>query len=110
VRAHDPVVTSVPSLPDLQIRSTPYEAAERADAVVLVTEWEDYVTLDMHALAAVMRGNLVVDGRNALPRDELEAAGLIHDAIGRPASRVLLTDTEDIVVTDISPRVHERAR
>jgi hypothetical protein len=44
-------------------------------------------------LAAVMRGTLVVDVRNALPREKLEAAGLIHDAIGRPAARLILTDS-----------------
>jgi UDPglucose 6-dehydrogenase len=109
VRAHDPVVTSVPSLPDLHISATPYEAAARADAVVLVTEWEDYVTLDMRELAATMRGKIVVDGRNALPRHKLEAAGLIHDAIGRPASRVLMPDIDELVVADTEPRVRERA-
>jgi UDPglucose 6-dehydrogenase len=112
VRAHDPVVMSVSSLPDLQICATPYEAAARADAVVLVTEWDEYAALDMAKLAAVMRGTLVVDGRNALPREKLEAAGLIHDAIGRPAPRLILTDSpgRDAPEPRARVRVRETAR
>jgi UDPglucose 6-dehydrogenase len=92
VRAHDPVVTAVPSLPDLHIDATPYEAAARADAVVLVTEWPEYVTLDAVNLADVMRGSLVVDGRNVLDRQELADAGLVVESIGRPALPITLAD------------------
>jgi nucleotide sugar dehydrogenase len=96
VRAHDPVVTEIPELPDLEIHDSPYEAAARADAVVLVTEWDEYADLDIRRLASVMRGCLVIDGRNLLDRGELDAAGLIHDAIGRPAPRVTLQELADV--------------
>jgi nucleotide sugar dehydrogenase len=92
VRAHDPVVTAVPSVPEIEICSSAYEAATRADAVVLVTEWGEYADLDIARLAAVMRGSLIVDGRNALARDQIEAAGLLHEGIGRPSATIRLVE------------------
>jgi UDPglucose 6-dehydrogenase len=62
---------------------SPLEAAADADAVVLVTEWPEFLELDWTLVAGAMRGNLVVDGRNALDRDSLRAAGLVYEGIGR---------------------------
>lgn len=83
VTAHDPMVRCVPDLPRLRVAADAYEAAARADAVVLVTEWDDYATLDLEALRAVMRGRLVVDGRNALDPTSVNLAGLLYLGIGR---------------------------
>ena len=92
VRAHDPLVTSVPACPDLVLAADPYSAAERADAVVLVTEWPDYLALDLGELRARMRGDLVLDGRNLLDPRSVEAAGLRYQGIGRvPAAREILS-------------------
>jgi UDPglucose 6-dehydrogenase len=49
-----------------------------ADAVVLITEWREYLALDWAALRARMQGAVVVDGRNALDRTALEAAGYTY--------------------------------
>ncbi len=90
VRAHDPLVTSVPTCPELMLAAGPYAAAERADAVVLVTEWPDYLGLDLSELRSRMRGDLVLDGRNLLDPAAVEAAGLRYEGIGRsPAAREL---------------------
>jgi UDPglucose 6-dehydrogenase len=69
--------------PWLEIADGPATAARDADAVVLATEWPEYVTLDLHALAQVMRGALVVDARNSLDREQVGAAGLRYVGIGR---------------------------
>lgn len=84
VCAHDPVVAKVAAVPDLEICPHPMLAAERADAVVLATEWAEYATLDMHALAGVMRGTLVVDARNSWDPRRVVDAGLDYHGIGRP--------------------------
>jgi nucleotide sugar dehydrogenase len=92
VRAHDPLVTSVPACPELVLAADPYSAAERADAVVLVTEWPDYLALDLGELRARMRGDLVLDGRNLLDPAAVEAAGLRYEGIGRaPTAREFLS-------------------
>ena len=83
VRAHDPLVTTVPACPDLVLAADPYAAAERADAVVLLTEWPDYLALDLPELRSRMRGDLVLDGRNLLDPRAVEAAGLRYQGIGR---------------------------
>jgi UDPglucose 6-dehydrogenase len=59
------------------------DAIEGADAVVLVTEWDEFVTLDWDEVAARMTGTLVLDGRNALDREAVAAAGLTYEGIGR---------------------------
>jgi nucleotide sugar dehydrogenase len=83
VAAHDPVVRMVPDLDELRIVEDPYDVAERADAVVLLTEWPDYLELELDALRDRMRGTLFVDGRNVFDPAKVEAAGLTYEGIGR---------------------------
>jgi len=59
------------------------DAIDGADAVVLVTEWDEFTTLDWAQVAARMSGTTVLDGRNALDRDAVAAAGLTYEGIGR---------------------------
>jgi UDPglucose 6-dehydrogenase len=67
----------------IEFAGSPLAASERADAVVLVTEWSEFLELDWAAVAAGMSGNVVVDGRNALDPEAVRAAGLIYEGIGR---------------------------
>src|SRR4051795_4792840 len=56
-----------------------------ADAVVLVTEWQEFKDLDWRQVAVAMAGRLIVDGRNALEPEAIRAAGLEYEGIGRPS-------------------------
>src|SRR3954452_5644063 len=67
----------------------PIECVRDADAVVLVTEWQEFKDLDWREVASAMSGRLVVAGRNALDPETVRAAGLDYEGIGRP-SRVSL--------------------
>lgn len=80
---HDPMVRHVPDADGLEVLDDPYASAERADAVVLTTDWPDYLGLDLDRLASVMRGDLFLDTRNMLDAAAVEAAGFTHDCIGR---------------------------
>jgi UDPglucose 6-dehydrogenase len=62
---------------------SPLGAVEGADAVVLVTEWREFLELDWKLVAQAMSGELVVDGRNALDAAAIRAAGLVYEGIGR---------------------------
>jgi UDPglucose 6-dehydrogenase len=62
------------------------DAARGADAVVLATEWPAYVTADLSALAAAMRGCVLFDGRNALDPARVASAGLAYVAVGGSSS------------------------
>jgi UDPglucose 6-dehydrogenase len=83
VIAYDPLVASVARVPGLTVVKNAYEVADGADAVVLATEWPDFVQLDLAELRARMRGNVFVDGRNVFDHYEVEAAGLHYEAVGR---------------------------
>src|SRR4051812_18583540 len=88
VRGYDPesMDQARTMMPDVEFFAGPYAAAEAADAVVLVTEWDALRALDLDRLAASMRGKALVDLRNIYPPEEVEAAGLDWHGIGR-ASR-----------------------
>jgi UDPglucose 6-dehydrogenase len=87
LRASDPMVTELAGAPDIAVYSDPYEAICDADAVVLLTEWQEFLDLDYRGVAEIMRGNVIIDGRNALDPEAVMNAGLTYEAIGRFASR-----------------------
>jgi UDPglucose 6-dehydrogenase len=70
--------------PELQYAATVQEACERADVVLLLTEWREYRDLDPAALDGVVRGRHMVDGRNALDPERWRSAGWTYRALGRP--------------------------
>ena len=76
VSAYDPVVKNLPDNLWVRLGADPYDAADRADAVVLLTEWEEFRDLDYAHLAEAMRGNIVLDGRNAVDTCAAEEAHL----------------------------------
>ena len=79
----DPVVVDLPGAAGLRIAADHMTAIDRADAVVLVTEWPHYRDLDFSEVARSMNGTLFIDGRTALDRDAVTAAGLEYEGIGR---------------------------
>jgi UDPglucose 6-dehydrogenase len=89
VRAWDPVAMEEAKvlLPDVAFATSPVDAATGADAVVVVTEWDDVLALPLRDVREAMRGNLVIDGRNALDPAQVAAAGLAYEAVGRPRAR-----------------------
>jgi len=77
VSAFDPVVKSLPNdFEAVRLTRDAYEAANRADAVLVATEWPEFRLLDPVELRRVMRGDLVVDGRNCLPEARFKGSGL----------------------------------
>ncbi|MEA2208008.1 MAG: UDPglucose 6-dehydrogenase [Solirubrobacteraceae bacterium] len=89
VVAYDPVAEQQARelVSGIEFASSPLDAAAGADAVVLVTEWAEFLELDYKLVAGAMRGRLVIDGRNALDPDALSAAGLQYEGVGRGGAR-----------------------
>jgi UDPglucose 6-dehydrogenase len=58
-------------------------AADGADALVIVTEWDEFRALDLNDLASRMRGKLLIDLRNIYDREDADEAGLVYYGIGR---------------------------
>ena len=89
VAAYDPVVKELPGYVTidegtLEVANTLEEAVAGADAIALVTEWAEFANIDWPATKELMRGNLVIDGRNALDPKVVRAAGFTYEGIGRP--------------------------
>ena len=87
VRAFDPegMEQARPLMPQVEFCADPYAAAEGADAVVLVTEWDVLRALDLARLARQMAHPVLVDLRSVYPAEEVEQAGLRWHGIGRAA-------------------------
>jgi UDPglucose 6-dehydrogenase len=85
VSAYDPVAESEARslISGLRFAESAMDAVTDADAVVLVTEWPEFLELDWCEVAAAMSGSLVIDGRNALDGDAVRAASLTYEGIGR---------------------------
>lgn len=69
--------------PTLNYATSVIEACDRADAILVLTEWQEFVDLDPVALAGVTRANVVVDGRNCLDVARWRTAGWQVHCLGR---------------------------
>lgn len=85
VRAYDPeaAANAEALLPDVIWCKSPLEAADQADAVVVLTEWNEFRALDLELLRARMRGDVLVDLRNVYLPAQAQAAGFTYVSIGR---------------------------
>src|SRR5215813_13959491 len=86
VRAYDPVATANARrmLPEtVDYRESPYDAATGADAVALVTEWNEFKFLNLERLRSVMRRPLIFDGRNLWEPERMRRLGFEYHSIGR---------------------------
>ncbi|MGE4373704.1 MAG: UDP-glucose/GDP-mannose dehydrogenase family protein [Xanthobacter sp.] len=69
---------------DVLYTEGPYEAAEGADAVVIVTEWNQFRALDLPRLKGLMRRPVLVDLRNIYRAEEVTRHGFVYESVGRP--------------------------
>jgi UDPglucose 6-dehydrogenase len=85
VRAYDPqgMEAAASLLPPIDYTSSAYEAAEGADCVVIVTEWNEFRSLDFKRLKKSMKTPALVDLRNIYKRAEIEGHGFAYESIGR---------------------------
>ncbi len=87
VSAYDPEATEKAKieLPEIRYCSDPYDAAKDADAVLLVTEWEQFRHIDWPRLKEIVERPLIIDGRNMFAEADLPAHGFHYVSIGRRA-------------------------
>ena len=85
VRVYDPIAEHEARtlIRGVHFATDALDAVDGADAVVLVTEWDEFVALDWASVAERMAGTLILDGRNALDAEAIRAAGLTYEGIGR---------------------------
>jgi UDPglucose 6-dehydrogenase len=85
VRAFDPVAREQAEkvLKGIEFADDAYSAADGADVLVIVTEWDEFRALDLDRVAASLKGNVLVDLRNVYDRQDAEEAGLVYYGVGR---------------------------
>jgi UDPglucose 6-dehydrogenase len=86
VQAYDPVgmEQAKKELPDVTYCGGPYECAEGADALVIVTEWEQFRALDLDRIKRAMKTPVLIDLRNIYRPDEIVQRGFLYESVGRP--------------------------
>lgn len=84
ITAYDPVATDNMRLvhPDLDYAAKPLDAVVNADAVILVTEWDEFRFLDLRRMAELCKQPVLFDGRRAIRREDAESAGFEYFTIG----------------------------
>ena len=87
VRVYDPVVrAATPGAPqDVTYAANAYDAAKGADALVIVTEWNEFRRLDLTRVRRVMRKRAIVDLRNVYDPPAAIRLGFAYTSVGRPA-------------------------
>jgi UDPglucose 6-dehydrogenase len=85
VRAYDPAATERAKvlMPDIEYRTSAYAVARGADALVVVTEWNEFRQLDLHRVKRSMRRPVVIDGRNIYDPQRMRDLGFVYRGIGR---------------------------
>jgi UDPglucose 6-dehydrogenase len=89
VKAYDPIIPidyTHPVLSNVTLTPSPETLAKGCDALVLVTDWQFFRTLDYTTLANHMHLPVIVDGRNFLDSETLEQAGFYYVGMGRPTT------------------------
>jgi UDPglucose 6-dehydrogenase len=88
VRAYDPVGMDQAKkvLTDVDYCDGPYTCAQGADALVIVTEWEQFRALDFARLKKSMKAPNLIDLRNVYRADDVTRHGFSYDSIGRPSA------------------------
>lgn len=85
VKAYDPEATgnAAKILPDIIYCSSSYEAATGADALVVLTEWNEFKQLDLFNIKKVMRNFFLFDGRNIYNPQKVKKMGFVYKGVGR---------------------------
>jgi UDPglucose 6-dehydrogenase len=85
IRAYDPVamINADLYLDDVTLCQDAYEVAQGADALVVITEWNEFKHLSLPRLKEVMRQPIIVDGRNIYDVEQMKALGFTYRGVGR---------------------------
>lgn len=91
IRAYDPAATErakevLPPSEKMTYATDAYDAAEGADAVLILTDWKEFAHLDLPRLNRAVRFPIVIDGRNLYAPPTMEEHGFTYVSVGRPAT------------------------
>ena len=85
IKAYDPeaIENAKKILKDVEYCEDAYKTAEDVDALLILTEWNEFKEIDLGKIKSLMKNNLVIDGRNIYNPEEMKKSGLKYVSIGR---------------------------
>ncbi len=85
IKVYDPVAmdNAKEILKNVEYGGDPYEVARGSNALVIVTEWNEFQEIDLERIRDLMINPLVVDGRNIYEPEKMKELGFIYKSIGR---------------------------
>jgi UDPglucose 6-dehydrogenase len=85
VSGYDPIANNAMSTvyKDIEYYNSLYDAVEGAEGIVIMTEWNEFRSLDLHKIKNMMSGNIILDTRNIIDMEELSSFGFSYANIGR---------------------------
>jgi UDPglucose 6-dehydrogenase len=88
VRAYDPVAreTAAPHMPAVEIFDDTYKMADGCDALIVVTEWNEFKQLDLEKVKGLLKSPVIYDGRNIYDPARMKEMGFIYRSIGRASN------------------------
>jgi UDPglucose 6-dehydrogenase len=109
IRAHDPIVSELEGIEGVTWCKDAYEAAQGADCLLLMTEWNEYRDLEFMRLKNVMRSNMFVDCRNIYNPRKVREYGFAHAGVGRSYDAAAPWIMEDVVRRESSDSIEQPA-
>ncbi|MBX0330218.1 UDP-glucose/GDP-mannose dehydrogenase family protein [Oscillochloris sp. ZM17-4] len=100
VKAYDPVAIERASdyIPEVTFCATAYDVAKEADAMLLITDWNEFKQLNWEKIKSFMRTPIVLDGRNLYDPAEMRARGFVYWGVGRGNHQPALADSDGVAV------------
>ena len=105
VRAYDPVAMEVAKdfMPGVEMASDPYSMAEGCDALLVITEWNEFKHLDLERIHDLMKQPVLFDGRNIYEPEKMRDLDFKYRGFGRGYNSHLVNDKQeqDVVVAPV---------
>jgi UDPglucose 6-dehydrogenase len=89
----------------VEFAESPYDAAQGADALLILTEWDEFAALDLQRLRSLLKYPIIIDGRNLYEPESMAALGFTYHSIGRP----VVTPEARPLAVGASPKTAKRS-
>jgi UDPglucose 6-dehydrogenase len=85
IKAYDPkaMEKAKEDLPDIQYCKDPYQVAEGAEALVILTEWNEFKEMDLGRIKSLLHHPIIIDGRNLYDPEKMKELGYVYKSVGR---------------------------
>jgi len=85
IKAYDPkAMDNIRQLlPEIELCQDPYQVAEGSDALVIMTDWDEFKKMDLQKVKELLNQPVIIDGRNMFAPDEMEQLGFMYQGVGR---------------------------